>query len=149
MATHRGEVATLIANGTGADVTDLGGRVRLSYDVFRASGNLSDGDIIIMGKLPQGARVVDYVLKHGDFGATGTCTVGWLPSEDGLEAGDSDGLFTSVDLHTAAAIQLASGSLTVPGLFRKFQSGVELAISLTADTTAAADMELVVLYTID
>jgi len=152
MATLYGSNATRRLVNNPPDKVDAGvqhGRVRVSYDTYTAAGALSNGDVIRMGYLPKGARVVGYWLKSNDLGTTGTCKVGYEASADAAEAADDDAFFASVDLN-AAAITLDQGDQeNMPGLGKEFSGECQISITLTAATTAAGTISFCCMYTVD
>src|SRR4051812_17239106 len=88
-----------------ADLRDQGskgGVVRVLYDKYVAAGALSLNDVIQLGQLPAGARVVGYWLKSGDLGTTGTLDLGWAASADGVESASATGFLAAVDVNAAA-----------------------------------------------
>lgn len=131
------------------DVGDIGGRVRILYDKYTASGALSSGTIIKMGKLPKGVRVVGWTLKHDDLGATGSCNVGWAAGANGDENADPNGFLDSVDLNSAANVLDETTDAAPAGLFKEFTEEVDVQIALSANTTAGGDLELAIFYVMD
>jgi hypothetical protein len=123
-----------------------GGRMKALYDSYTSAGALTSGDIIKMGKLPAGARIVGANISHTDHGATGTAVVGW--ADNGVDGADNDGIFTTLDINTAAA--MVDMAEQVPaGLGQKFSAETDIQIELTANTTVAGSFKLVVFYIVD
>lgn len=125
---------------------ERGGRVKCLYDEYTSAGALTSGDIIKMGKLPMGARIVGASLYTTDHGTTGTVTVGW--AANGVEAADADGIFTTTDINAAAALFDMSEQVAA-GFGQKFSAETQIQIELTANTTAAGSLKLAVFYVVD
>ena len=153
MATFRGVNATKFNNvpEEKAQPGDQGGRMRVAYDSFSISAIFALNDELLMGIIPNGARVHEVVLDHDDLGTTGTATVGWKASSDGTtETEDDNGFLTSVDLNSAANTVRMTDEASVVGQFREFSAEVQAFIKFTAATTATSgDIKLAVYYTID
>lgn len=77
MATVYGSNATIALGQSRIPQGEVGGAVRVAYDVYTASGAIADATVIRLCKIPAKARILDVVLSHTDLGTTGTCTVGW------------------------------------------------------------------------
>lgn len=161
MATVYGVEATKIHNTTPsgkADVGTLGGNVRLHYDKYTLTADLSANDIIVMnGLLPKGARVIDAFVKHADLDTTGgTIDFGWAASEElsggsAVEAADDDGWIANADVATAADTIYASiNQANAPGIGKKFSAAVQPQIKIEGDTDATSgDIETFIYYVVD
>lgn len=123
-----------------------GGRVKCLYDSYTSAGALTSGDIIKMGKLPAGARIIGAKLYNSDHGTTGTAVVGW--ASNGVESADNDGIFTTVDLNAAALLNDMAEYLPA-GFGQQFSAETDIQIELTANTTAAGSFKLAVFYIVD
>lgn len=130
---------------------EAGGRVRLLYDTFTSTAAPSSGDIIKMGApIPKGARVIDAMLKHTDFGNTAECKFGWAASSDAAEAADDDGFMLSVDLNAAANVVWSSDNLAAPaGIGKQFTAEVQPQVELSASATANGTIQSFILYVLD
>lgn len=62
---------------------EWGGKELTMIDTFTYAGEAADGDVINMGRLPAGAKVLGARLFSGDFGGTGTLKLGHTASNDG------------------------------------------------------------------
>lgn len=148
MATVRGVNATKINNKEKVDVQDLGGRVRCSYDEYTLTADLSANDVIKMGRIPKGARLVDYYLDFDDLGTGGTLDVGYNGGDNGDETADPDGLIDGEDVNTAAGQRRAAKGDAA--LFKKFADNVDLEVTVATDTTATSGtIRLAAYYTFD
>lgn len=151
MATFYGVEATKATNsipqlqGQGT----AGGGVKIAYDKYAPAGALSLGDKIKMGKLPKGARVIAYWLKSSDLGTVGTLDLGWSASADAVEAGSANGMFSAVDVHTAAITVDHGDQENMAGLGKKFDAGVDIEVKASAATDAAGTIECCVFYVVD
>tara|TARA_S200002703_G_scaffold156551_1_gene162432 strand:+ start:1409 stop:1846 length:438 start_codon:yes stop_codon:yes gene_type:complete len=54
------------------DVAEWGGRVRVCFDSFTASGNTGNADVIHIGKIPSNATLLYGVLQHDN--SNSSCT---------------------------------------------------------------------------
>lgn len=134
-----------------ASVGDQGGRMRVIYDTYEATGALSLNDVIVMGGLiPEGARIHEVVLAHDDLGTTGTLDVGWQASADGGEAADADGFIDGADVATAAdTVKMTDNLPFAAGLFKDFSEPVQPAITVSTATDAAGTISLAIYYSVD
>jgi hypothetical protein len=135
-----------------ADLRDQGskgGVMRVLYDKYAPAGALSLNDVIQIGQLPAGARVVGFWLKSSDLGTTGTLDLGWAASSDGVEAANATGFLAAVDVNAAAISISTSDQENQAGLGKKFSSAVEVQIKASAATTAAGTIEACVQYVVD
>jgi hypothetical protein len=81
---------------------DVSGDVKLMYFDFTITAAPTNGDIIKVGKLPAGAKILDALLQFPDLGTAGILDFGWAVGAGALEAADDNSLLVSVDVNTAA-----------------------------------------------
>lgn len=98
----------------------------------------ADADIIKLAKLPKGARLIEACIQFSDLGGSGTVNVGWAASaeldENGsvVVAADATGIFSAVDLDTAADTLLMSQQQANPaGLAKAFDAEVDIQMAVT------------------
>lgn len=127
-------------------VSDQGGRKRVAYDSYTISAILAAGDILKMGKIPAGARILGWKIAVHTVSGAGSVKVGWSAGVTGAEAADDDGLDVSVDL-TAQAISLEAAS--VPGYTKKFTEDVDIIVTGLVDSSAAGLISVAVEYSLD
>ncbi len=122
---------------------------RVLYDEFTITEDMS-GDTVLMGsKIPAGARVHQATLYSPDMG-TVTADIGWLISDDGVEAADTDGFFDGVDIGAAADTFLMTEVLgTVPGIFKQFASPVQVQVLFNTTTGTSGTIKLAIEYVVD
>lgn len=155
MATKYGVNATLIAAvpPSRAGIGEQGGRVRVIYDSYTLTADLTGGtDSIAMGgKIPAGARILDVHIKCADLdGSGGTIDVGWEASSDAVEAADPDGFMTLVDVTSADVFKMSDDDAAPVGLYKKFTAAVQPAIAITGDTDATSgSIQMAIYYTLD
>lgn len=128
------------------------GVVRIAYDKYVLSGDLAAADIIHLGFIPQGARVVGYWLKTDDLDASGgTIDLGWAASADGVETADADGFLAAVDVTTSGGISSNHTSqANMAGLGKLFSAQVAVTATILGDTDATTgDIEVCIQYVID
>lgn len=127
-------------------VSDQGGRKRVARDRKVLTAVLAAADIIVMGKLPAGARVHGWRMAVKTVSGAGTAHLGWSAGPTGVEVGDPDGFEASVDL-TAQAISREDAA--APGHDKKFLEDVDIIITGVIASTAAGDISVEVEYSLD
>ena len=136
-----------------AEQGQQGGNLKECYDKYTLTADLASGDVIHMGKIPKGARVIDVRLVSADLDAqsAGTLDIGWAASADGVEAVDADGFLADVDVNTAAiAISMFTSQSTRPGFQKTFAAEVQATVTIDGETDATSgSIHLEVLYFID
>lgn len=139
MATKYGVNATKRANQTIADLESQGEKnspIKLAYDSYTLTADLSAGDVIKLMKLPAGARVLNVWLYFDAMGA-GTVHVGW--EANSVDAANSSGFLSSVAVTSAGAQDMQGDQPTVAGIFKQFSPlGGETQVSLTIATDTSA-----------
>ncbi len=122
------------------DTAQVGGRVRVFYDTFTASG-IAAGSTIDIARLPKGARVWDVHIFHDDLGTTaGTLAVGDAASATRYLAAFATG---SAGKQTMTG---TNGQSTGVG----FQQTAETTIVITtAGAAITGTIRSVVYYTLD
>lgn len=100
----------------------------------------TNGDIIKLGKIPQGAKIYDCLINFPDLGSAGTLDVGQSAGASGSEALDADAFIASVDVNTAADAasmqQQALGGAAPAGFLKVMAEEVDLQITVTAAWTS-------------
>lgn len=126
------------------------GRVRVSYDEYTLTADLASGDIIKIGRLPKGARVVNYWMSFADLdGSGGTIDLGWSASSDAVESADPDGFLADVDVTSAGTVG-AIEQANMTGLGRAFSAEVDIIATTDGDTDATSGtIKVCVFYVID
>lgn len=130
------------------------GAIRLAYekyDLATLGVTVAITDTLYMQKIPAGARILDAWLKFPDFGGSGTVDIGWQASLDAVETADADGIFSAIDMKTAADCLLASQDDASPVVvFRQFASEVQVVATFTEALNAVTgSIELGIAYVID
>lgn len=158
MATKYGTNATKISNTPIPQLAQQGemaGRLHVHYDEFVLSAAITSGDVIVMGgKLPANARIIEVLFDSPDLDSStaAAVTYGWAASDDAVEAAQSAGFLSSMDVHTAGKAQAMSGLLcsNIPGKFKKFASAVQpqLAVTGTGDATSGT-IRCAIYYIVD
>jgi hypothetical protein len=153
MAIKYGVQATKVLNTTPAARAEFSHwPVKAIFDTFALSADLAANDVIYMGaKIPKGARVIYVSMDSGDLDAqsAGALTVGWLASDDAVEAVDADGFMDTIDVHTAGKAQSDSGLLASaqPGKYKQFSAEVQPTITVSGETDATTGtVSLLILY---
>ena len=122
------------------DVAQMGGRLRIFYDSYVASG-LAAGSTIDIARLPKGARVWDVHIVHDDLGtAAGTLAVGDAAAAARYLAAFATG---------SAGKQTMTGSNGVAAGFGYQQPAETTVILTTAGAAITGTIRSVVYYTLD
>ncbi len=109
------------------------GRVRVAYDEWAVPGAvIAISSTVDLFEIPKGARVLNAFCAAPDQGTTGTGKLGWLASDDAVEAADDDGLIAAIDFKANAACTQGAvlGSLAA-GLGKKFTAKVRAQLTIT------------------
>lgn len=115
------------------------GRVRVLYDTYECA-SLAAGSTISWGKLPKGARPVDFKVWTDDLGTGVTLTLG--------DSGDPDRLMVATDVASAAA--LTGPVIADIDKFGGYEYTAETVItSLTAGGSATGTIHVYLFYVID
>jgi len=155
MATLFGVEATKILNQQPTepvDVGTIGGVMRMHYDKFNLSADLSTNDIIKMNDLlPKGARVIDAMVKYSDLDASGgTIDFGWAVSSVSGEAADENGFIEAADVTSADTIKASDNQANAAGIGKKFTESVQPQIKIEGDTDATSgSIETFIWYVMD
>lgn len=117
-------------------------------------------DVIKLGKLPKGARILDAGLSFPDLGTTGVLELGWAASAEldsagsAVEAADDNGFLVSVDVNAAAIAcinMVPKTGAAVPGFMKRFAAEVDVQILVTTtwtSTTTTDSIKGYILYTV-
>ncbi len=120
------------------------GRVRVLYDEYTLTGDLSANDVINMMTIPAGAKVLNCLMETTDLDASGgTLDLGWVISSDAVEAADDDGFIAAADVTSAGRFQPAAAR---PGNFKTFASPVQVQVKVNGDTDATSGTIKVAIY---
>jgi hypothetical protein len=111
---------------------------------------LANDDIIKIGVLPAGARVVEAIIEMPTGGGTGVVNLGWAASDDAVESADENGFIDGCDCSAGAAIKKMSGDAGNAGMLKQFASPVEVQAQMSAATVATTGtVNVTVFYVID
>jgi len=127
---------------------DVKGQELVMFFDYTITAAPSNGDVLKLGKLPKGARVLETCLSFPDLGTAGSLNLGWAASaeKDGpqgltgtvLEAADADGFMAAVDVATAADTVLMSGQNNMPGFLKEFSAEVDVQIDIATAWTVTS-----------
>lgn len=130
MTAYKGTNATLrdAVPSSKAGLGETNGRLRIAYDDWAVpAAVIAINSTVDLMMIPAGARVLECVMSYPDQGTTGTGKLGWLVSDDAVEAADDNGLLLSIDFKTAADSVSAVNASTPPaGLGKRFSSAVKV-----------------------
>lgn len=139
MSTVYGVQATIAKNNSGLiEQGYVRGKVYCLSDKYAFTADMAADDVIVMGgKLPKGARIVDARLINTAMSA-GTISVGWLVSADAAEAADADGIMASVDVTSAASTSAAGSHYTCAWVNNVLAGEVQPTLTVATDTSATS-----------
>lgn len=106
------------------------GDVKTMYAEYVADGELAVADVLYLGKLPKGARVVGGRIICPASGITGIFDVGYLAN--GVDAADADAFVVAADPGAAAV----SADIAGAGLGKKFEAETTVVLD-PSEVTAA------------
>tara|TARA_R100000808_G_scaffold3032_3_gene11228 strand:+ start:2536 stop:2973 length:438 start_codon:yes stop_codon:yes gene_type:complete len=117
------------------DVAEWGGRVRVCYDSFTASGATGTSDVLYVGKIPANATVLYGILEHDNSNSSATY---------------------KVDVGATTMRAAATATISIPHLFGVVTAGTKTTaltdVTVTLGTAALADTKTVkcmIYYTVD
>jgi hypothetical protein len=125
---------------------DLNGTPEFLYFSYTASGAIALNDVIKLGKIPKGARVIEAVLSTTDLGTVGTLDLGWAADSGAVETADQDGFIAAMNVNSAANTVSMVEQVNVPGLLKKFSAECDLQITASAATDAAGTIKGYLMY---
>lgn len=120
---------------------DWGGKLERMYFSYALGGAvLALNDVVKLGKIPKGVRVLDAVLQFPDLGTGGTAELGFAADAGAVETADADAFLTTVDMKTAADCvsmqqQMEAGGANA-GFCKVFAAECDLQLAVTEATTA-------------
>lgn len=144
--------ATQTQPAVNAPVGDYGGRVRMCYDKYPITAALGASDVLVFGRLPKGAKIVEAKVVCPDMGGTGNFKFGYQTTDSSLEASDDDAFGTAIDWSgQALAYQLgATIGFSATGQFKELAADVDVIITLNGVTaTTSGTIHVAVLYVLD
>lgn len=126
------------------------GSVRMCYDIYTLTADLAAADIIVMGQIPAGARVVGYWMKFSDLDVTGgTLNLGYGASADAVESASAAAFLSAVDV-TSAGTKSQNDQANMAGLGKLFASPVNVQVATVGDTDATSGtIEVCIYYVVD
>jgi hypothetical protein len=121
------------------DVGYMGAVIRRFYAEYTkpTGAELLTTDVLYLGKLPKGARVIDGRVVGETDGTTGQFNVGWL--SNGSDAADADGFFAGATEFDVGAAAVNNRMLGVSaGYNKKFAAETDVVL-VPAEATTAYD----------
>lgn len=113
------------------------GHVKTLYDEYTFPANaFAANDIIKVGKLPAGARVIGASVKSPSLGTTGIFDLGNAVSADASVAADQDAFVAQADAGGQAVLAVGAGA----GILKKYEVEVDVELKCTEVTTAASGL---------
>jgi hypothetical protein len=141
MANYYGSNASLRLNQSVpalAPGKEVGGMKHVILDKYVLSAVFAANDLIYVGKLPKGAKVLEVKVIAPDMGGTGTMDVGYLASADGDEVADDNAFGSAVDISgQAIAYSMAGVAGGMAGYQKEFASEVEVVLKMPITATTS------------
>lgn len=129
------------------DASNYGGNVKAMYDEYTLAAALSTGDVLKMGRLPKGAKVLEVILASADLDSSTNCLldVGLsYPNGDGTD--DDNAFLASVNAQSAVTKAMsAQNNMTGFGLETEGEADVEVKVQVAGDATSGK-IKCLVLY---
>lgn len=122
------------------DMSDRGGKLRVSYDSYTFLAEAADGDSISMGSpIPAGARIIDAWVQGPDLGTVGSFKFG--------HSSDDDALVAAFAVTAAFKAKMAAEA----GLFQVLDDAIQPLITMATAADAATGLEIksCVMYVLD
>lgn len=120
-------------------IGDYNGRVRmLKFDHTFAADVNAIADIVKLGKLPKGAKVIGGRLYCPSLGTTGIFHWGFAADAGAVETADPDAFGVSLDAGGQAVDSTMAG--TVGGFLKEFAAEVDVQLAFTEASDDAADV---------
>jgi len=108
--------------------------LREQYDLDDAGVVIALNDVILGPKIPKGARVLSAEVKiSASMGTGGIFDLGYLVSDDAVEAADLDAFVQQADAGGQAVLQ--RHALGAAGIDKKFAAEVQTQLKCTEATT--------------
>lgn len=135
MATKYSVQNTNINAGTKLGNGDYNGRVKSTYAEYTLTAALAAGDILYVGKIPAGARVIDAVVQTPANGGAGEADLGWLAN--GVDAASQNGFIDAL-FDASAEIRHIKDAANNAGYLKVFGAETDVVITGTVETTATS-----------
>jgi hypothetical protein len=120
-------------------VGEQAGRKRILFDKHTFAANVNAiSDIVKIGKLPAGARVLEAVVACPSLGTTGILDFGWAASASGDIVADPNGFISGADAGGQAVLAKGAAAGVGAGIGKKFDEEVEIQLVFTEASDSAA-----------
>lgn len=131
------------------DKGELNGKTKNMYDSITLDAELALNDEILLPNLPEGARVIEAIIKSPSLGATGILSLGHKAGVTEVE--DDNAFIPAADAGGQAVVEKMSGTLGNVGHFKKFGETVQLFAKCTEASAAGtgAKIEFLIQYVVD
>ena len=148
-ATNTRQTVPVVKSGAG----EQDGKLRVAYDEYTFSSQVSSGNIIEFMKLPKGARIIGFMANCAQLtGAAGIFKLGLAAGDDGTAA-DDDAFFGAASFDIgAAALTVDAGDVADTAILGMKLSSDTIVQFECTETTGAAPVEvlqLAVMYILD
>lgn len=134
-----------------ADANKVHGKLRVLYDSYALTADLSLADKIYFGKLPKGARVIDCILAFTALGA-GNLDVGYeynKTGEAGVLTNDADAFLAAAAVTSAGTVGMIEQNNMV-GMGYEIEGEADIVVSVQTDTSASSGtIKLAVYYVVE
>lgn len=135
------------------EMGNYNGKMRTLYFDFSkeqgsgASGLLTDGDLILLAKLPKNARVHDVVMSHPADSA-GVLDIGY--AANGVDNASTNAFIDGAAQTSAATVKM-TGAANTAGLFKKFtaETIVQAEVITTFNAASSDVFKGVIYYVVD
>lgn len=125
-----------------------GGVLRIAYDEYAIAADRASGDILVLGRLPAGAKVVGVQLAFDDLDASGgTLDVGVYYDSSSL-TDDPDALLADVSVTSAGIVDWGDTAEVTAFGYEALGDG-DICVTFDGDTDATSgNIKLAVFYVV-
>lgn len=114
------------------------GKLRVCFDEYEISADLAAADVIYMGWLPKGAKLLDWKIAFDDLDASGGTIDMGLEYEDSSLSGDgADILLADVDV-TSAGIVSADDQAKIDAFGLELSGAANVILTIDGDTDVSS-----------
>lgn len=133
---------------------EYGGNEKIMMDTYTLTGDAADGDIVKLGLLPPGAKVLSARIFGADLGGSGTLKLGNGAGSDAADTAVDNSFITAAD-SSGQAWDVGDGATAAMRgaaiATQRFNSAVDLLLKFVGATSGATGVKItsVVKYIVD
>lgn len=143
---------------------EMHGKVHVIYDSYAYATNSTLNDVIKLGFIPKGARVLNAVVKTNDWGTAGKIDLGWAASAEldssgsAVEAANTTGFLSAQSVQSTGGNGLTldngpavDGVAPPAGIFKSFSAECQLQVTVNeaSNVGTGATVAVAIYYVLD